>query len=66
MIHKVKNNKLNSIKIKKHLLCKTYTRRMERQAEDGEKLSANHIPGRGLLYRICEELSRSAVKKETL
>ena len=39
---------------------------MERQAEDGEKLSANHIPGRGLLYRICEELSRSAVKKETL
>ena len=49
---------LDFIKIKNFCSKKGPVKRTKRQAMNWEKIFADHVPGKGLLLRIYEELSK--------
>jgi len=64
---KGKIDKLDLIKIKDFCSLKLPLKRMKRQATDWENIFANHVPNKGLVFRIYKELSElDSTKKKNL
>ena len=51
-------DKLALIKIKNGCSVKAQVKRIKRQAKSQEKIFTNYIPKKGLVSRMCKELSK--------
>lgn len=51
-------HKLDFIKGKEFCSAQNLVKRMKRQTTDWPKIFANHVPNKGLVSRICKEISK--------
>ena len=63
MIHKRKNCKLDHFKIKNSCTLKDSIKMTKQHDTDQKKIFANYISAKGLMSKICEELSKINSKK---
>ena len=55
MVMKAKINKWNHIQLKSFYMVKETTNKIKMQPIEWEKIFANHIYAKGLIFKICKE-----------